>query len=97
MSLVEISHESDSVKGVFLVARDGKRAAEMTYVMSGPSVMIIDHTEIGAELKGQGVGKELVVAAVQYARRNNLKIMPLCPFAKAEFDRHTEYRDIRLQ
>lgn len=95
--MVEISHETDSAKGVFFVMQESKRAAEMTYVMSGSSVMIIDHTEVGPSLKGQGIGGQLVQAAVQYAREHGLKIMPLCPFAKADFAKHPEYDDIRLR
>jgi predicted GNAT family acetyltransferase len=32
--------------------------------------------------------------AVQYARENNLKILPLCPFAKSVFDKTEEIQDL---
>ncbi len=66
----------------------------MTYTMVGEDLMIIDHTEVGEELKGQGAGKELVKASVEFARKNNIKILPLCPFAKATFKKTPEYADV---
>jgi uncharacterized protein len=93
---MEISHETDAKGGVFYIERDGDRIAEMTYVMSGPSLMIIDHTEVSPTLKGQGVGRQLIVAGVAFARRQAYKIVPLCPFAKAEFQKHKEYGDVEM-
>ena len=40
------------------------------------------------------IGKDLVKAGVDFARQNNLKIIPLCPFAKAEFEKHADYTDV---
>lgn len=91
---MEIQHELDGSKGAFFVKLDGKRVAEMTYVMAGETRMIIDHTEVGDELKGQGAGKKLVLAAVEMAREKGYKILPLCPFAKSVFDRTPEIRDV---
>lgn len=66
----------------------------MTYVMAGPAIMIIDHTEVSSSLKGQGVGKQLVAKGVAFARERHLTVVPLCPFAKAEFEKHAEYGDV---
>ncbi|MFZ1683807.1 MAG: GNAT family N-acetyltransferase [Candidatus Zixiibacteriota bacterium] len=92
-----IKHEADDGKGVFYVDQDEKRPARMTYVMSGESLMIIDHTEVSAIFKGQGVGRQLVMAGVQFARERKFKIVPLCPFASAEFSKHPEYADVLSQ
>lgn len=46
-------------------------------------------------LKGQGVGKQLVAKVVEKMRQEQRKIIPLCPFAKHEFDNTREYDDIR--
>lgn len=68
--------------------------AEVHYVPTGPKLIIIDHTHVGDHLRGQGVGALLVKKAVDYARENELKIVPLCPFAKREFSVHEEYHDV---
>jgi predicted GNAT family acetyltransferase len=95
---MEIKHRFDDPKGIFYIEQDGKRVAEMTYVMSAPTIMIIDHTGVSPELKGQQVGRKLVLAGVEHARAKQLKIVPLCPFAKVEFEKHRqEYADVLYQ
>jgi predicted GNAT family acetyltransferase len=36
----------------------------------------------------------MVMAAVEYARANDFKIIPLCPFAKSVFDRTADIHDV---
>lgn len=33
-------------------------------------------------------------AVLENARREGFKILPLCPFAKGQFERHPEWRDV---
>ncbi len=73
----------------------GKLMAEISYVPSGERLTIIDHTWVDESLKGQGVGKKLVALVVEKMRAEQRKIIPLCPFAKHEFDTTPAYRDIR--
>ena len=81
-------------KGVFYYDVEGERKAEMTYSNAGPDKIIIDHTEVDESLRGEGVGYKLVEAAVNYARENQLKILPLCPFAAAVFRKRDDYSDV---
>jgi predicted GNAT family acetyltransferase len=92
---LEVKHEQFERKGSFFVERDGTRLAEMTYSRTPDAKhFIIDHTEVFEVLKGQGVGRQLVQASVEYARKEKLSIMPLCPFAKATFDKTPEWSDV---
>jgi len=91
---MNIQHEESSSKGAFFVEENGERLAFMTYSKAGPSRIIIDHTEVSEKLKGRNAGKQLVAAAVDYARKNHLIILPLCPFAKSVFDRTPAYADV---
>lgn len=91
---MEVKHKNDSKKGMFYIEQDGKIAAEMTYVWAGTGKFIIDHTEVNESLKGQGAGKQMVIKAVEFARKEGLKIVPLCPFAKRVFDKTPEYGDV---
>lgn len=84
-----------SSKGAFVVDGDnGERLAEMTYTHAGDTMVIIDHTHVSDALKGQGVGKQLVLAAVAWLRTSGLKVIPLCPFAKSVFDRDPALADV---
>jgi predicted GNAT family acetyltransferase len=89
-----IKNKKVGTKGMFYVENDGNILAEMTYSMPSPEKMIIEHTEVSDELKGQNAGYQLVHTAVEYARANNVKIVPLCPFANAVFKKKPEYADV---
>ncbi|MCT1531281.1 N-acetyltransferase [Sphingobacterium daejeonense] len=89
-----VKHEQSDNKGAFFAEEDGKRIGEMTYSKAGTGKIIIDHTEVDPEEKGKGIGSVLLEKAVEFARDNNLKILPLCPFAKAQFDRDVNIRDV---
>ncbi len=91
MEIQQINRDS---KGFFKAVSDGKEAGRMTYSWAGNDKFIIDHTEVNPEFNGKGVGKKMVMEAIKYARENNIKILPLCPFAKSVFDKTPEIRDV---
>ena len=91
---MQIQHTDNGKKGKFFVAQDGVEVAEMTYVWVGDKQFIIDHTEVSETLKGQHVGNQLVAAGVEFAREKQVKVIPLCPFAKHVFDTTAAYRDL---
>lgn len=90
-----IQHKHAETRGVFFVpGEEDDFLAELIYMKKEPDTMIIEHTEVDDELKGQNVGYQLVHMAIEYARTHNLKVIPMCPFAKAVIDRKPEYRDV---
>jgi predicted GNAT family acetyltransferase len=91
---MEILHDQTVSKGMFFVGEKTKPMAEMTYSKAGRETIIIDHTQVTDALKGQGAGKKLVTAAVEYARENKIKIIPLCPFARSVFEKVKEFQDV---
>ncbi|MDQ1097305.1 MULTISPECIES: GNAT family N-acetyltransferase [Chryseobacterium] len=92
--MIEIQHNNDEKRGSFAAYVDGEQAGLMTYTWAGDTRFIIDHTEVEKAYNGKGVGKEMLYAAVSYARENGKKIIPLCPFAKANFQKHEELQDV---
>ncbi len=85
--------ERGSSGGRWVAVVDGHEA-EMTYSRASPTLVIIDHTGVPDALRGRGVGQALVLRAVEDARREGFRIIPLCPFAKAQFERHADWRDV---
>jgi hypothetical protein len=90
---MEIMHEDDGSKGMFFVEQDGQILAKLTYVWDGNKI-IIDHTVVDNSLSGKGIGKQLMQKSVDFAREKNIKIMPLCSFAKAVFDKVEDFQDV---
>lgn len=90
----EVKLEVNDKNGFFFIEVDGKTEAKMTFVFAGEDKIIIDHTEVNPGNNGKGFGKMMVQKAVEFARQKNIKIIPLCPFAKSVFDKTPEFKDV---
>ncbi len=90
----DIRLEEGDSKGRYVVdAADGS-VAELTFTKVGSRQVIIDHTGVPEVFRGKGVGVLLVARAVEDARAAGKTIIPLCPFAAAQFRRHPEWADV---
>ena len=89
-----IEHHDDGTQGAFYLEENGRRLAEMTYRRTNATMIIVDHTEVDPSLSGQGVGRALLGALVEWARNTGTKVVPLCPFAKAQFGKDASIRDV---
>ncbi|MEZ5997183.1 MAG: GNAT family N-acetyltransferase [Hyphomonas sp.] len=93
MADYDIRREEGPTSGRYITVVNGHEA-EMTFSKAGATRIIIDHTEVPKALAGLGVGVALVRRAVEDARAAGIKIIPLCPFAKAQIERHPEWQDV---
>lgn len=91
---MQIKREDKGHKGSFYIEEADERLAEMTFSLAGDHRIIIDHTEVSDVLRGKGAGKQLVTAAVAWARETRKKILPLCPFARSVFEKVPEFQDV---
>jgi len=91
---MDITHKHDSSGGSFFIEGTGKKLGELTYSNVSDALITIDHTEVSEELKGKGAGKQLVSAAVDFARKNKLTVKLQCSFAKSVFERVREFQDV---
>ena len=81
-------------KNKFYIGEESEPKAEMTYVVSGEHLIIVDHTHVSDELRGQGAGGRMLAALTDWARREGIKIIPLCPYAKAQMEKNEAYYDL---
>jgi Predicted acetyltransferase len=89
-----IQHQESASRGAFVIQRDGRRIAEMTYTRTNPSLVVVDHTFVDPSLRGQGVARQLQDAMVAWARENQTKVVPVCSYVKVQFDRDASIRDV---
>jgi len=68
--------------------------AELVYKRVQDDRMIIEHTGVSDELRGENIGLQLVESAVEYARTHHLTVVPLCSFAKAIIHKRPEMQDV---
>lgn len=91
---MEILLKENESKGFAIAQDDGKRAGAMTYSIAGAALIIIDHTEVEPAYSGQNIGKQMLYKIVEMAREKNIKIIPLCPFAAAQFKKTDTIQDV---
>ncbi|MDB5280957.1 MAG: GCN5-related N-acetyltransferase [Bacteroidota bacterium] len=91
---MEVKQHGDNKNGSFYIEENGQKVGVMTYHFPHENKMVIVHTEVNPSQEGKGLGKLLVKAAVDYARAHNIKIDPVCPYAKSVFNRKPEYADV---
>lgn len=91
---MQIQQTDDGKKGAFFIKEDDALLAEMTYKWSDENLFIIEHTEVSEKLAGKGVGKQLVNAAVEFAKANNFKIVPVCSYAKHVLEKTEAYQQV---
>jgi predicted GNAT family acetyltransferase len=89
-----IRHDTDGRRGVFLIERDGRRVAELTYSRDD-RVAVVDHTWVDPQLRGGKAARRLVDGAVQWARVEGLRIAPTCSYVRVVLARTPEYADVR--
>lgn len=90
---MQIIDENGPTGGRYIARLDGAEA-EMSFSRASPQLIIIDHTGVPDSLRGKGVGQALASHAVEAARSGGWKIIPLCPFFKAQAQRNPQWRDV---
>jgi predicted GNAT family acetyltransferase len=90
-----VQHKQNGSGGKFFI-QDGHEdtLAALIYDQTSPGTMVIEHTEVDKTLRGRDIGDQLISKAVEFARSQNLKILPVCSFARAVFEMKKEYRDV---
>ena len=92
---MDIRHERQGLRHAFFIERDGQRVAEQTLsAAQDGKLAIIDHTEVDDSLRGQGIAKKLTVNTVEWARTSGIKLVPICPVAKAIIDKDPSLQDV---
>jgi uncharacterized protein len=86
----DVTH--DPATGRFEI-RTPSGTALLKYVHRGADLELL-HTEVPDALEGHGYGAALARAALDYARREGLKVIPSCPFVSAYLRRHPADADL---
>ncbi len=90
-----IQHSEHGNTGAFYLEREGARIAEMTYQRLGEARILIDHTFVDPGLRGKGVARQLLDAAVAWARGSNTKISATCSYVVVQFARDKSLADVQ--
>jgi predicted GNAT family acetyltransferase len=90
---MNIQHDEQQQEGMFFIEEEAKTVAKMTYKVRNGN-MVIEHTLVDEPLRGKDVGARLVGEGVKFARKKNMKIVPVCTYAKNLLESSKEYDDV---
>jgi hypothetical protein len=89
-----VEREDAPGHGRYVIHLPGGFEAEMTFRKLGAGVIAIDHTYTPPEFRGRNIAAKLMDRSIVDARRDNIKIRPVCSYAVAQFRRHPEWADL---
>jgi uncharacterized protein len=92
-----IRHEQNVRTGIFYLIHQCERMAFLSYLENPEGVLLLNHTYVSPELRGQNIASKLVESAVSYARKNHLKMVPVCPYVVKWFEKHPGEGDLLFQ
>lgn len=87
---MQVQHDPDASR--FHVQVEG-HDAEVSYQRRG-DVLELTHTGVPDAIGGRGVAGDLVRAAFEHARREGLRVRPICSYAAAWAKQHPDYDDV---
>ncbi len=84
-----VSIEREELNGVheFVLRIDGERQGFLEFTRPEVGVMRIEYVEVDPSLRGTGLGRQLVAKAVAFAKDSQLKVIPICSYARAVISR----------
>lgn len=84
-----VSIEREELNGVheFVLRVDGERLGFLEFTRPEVGVMRIEYVEVSPELRGTGLGRQLVAKAVDFAKDAKLRVVPICGYARAVITR----------
>ena len=80
-----VTIEREELNGTheFVLRIDGERFGFLEFTRPEVGVMRIEYVEVSPELRGMGLGRQLVEKAVAFARNASLRVIPICSYARA--------------
>lgn len=95
MSAVSIRRETTPEGGRYVATVEGRSGeAELTFTRQSLDLISADHTGAPDTLRGSGAALALVEHMVADAHKNGFKIVPLCPYVRAQLAKHPDWRDV---
>jgi predicted GNAT family acetyltransferase len=92
LNLDDISVTHDEARQQFSLTIDGQVA--LIAYRRRPGLLSLDLTEVPRSIQSQGVAAKLTRAALDFARAENLRVVPACSYAVAFIREHAEYQDL---
>ena len=85
----KVSIDREELNGVheFVLRIDGERLGFLEFTRPEVGLMRIEYVEVSPELRGTGLGRQLVAKAIDFAKETELRVVPICSYARAVIQR----------
>ena len=90
---MDVSVQDSPEQHRFVVLVDGDPRGFAAY-RERDSAVVITHSEVDPELRGQGVGQELARRTLDLVRERGDRVVAQCPFFARYIGEHPEYADL---
>ncbi len=87
---MEVIHDKENHSFVIKIEN---ASSYVSYSLSG-KMMELYTTYTPPQLRGRGLAEKVVKAALEYAKENNLKVVPTCSYVRVFIQRHPEYKSL---
>ena len=95
MSEIQLRKQDDGRRGRYVATIEGIDAeGEITFSHRGPGVISANHTGVPESMGGHGVAKALLNFMLDDARANGFRIVPVCPFVRAQYAKHPQWAEL---
>jgi uncharacterized protein len=91
---MEVKHDKDQQKFYFI--KDDKECY-VKYLMDDSKTFNILKVFVHPDLRNQGIAGKITKVALDYAKDNNLKVIPTCSYAEHFIIRNKEYRELLFE
>jgi hypothetical protein len=85
-----VIHEKENER--FVIYVEGNEVY-VEYTMAANKINL-DHTFTHPSLRGKGLAAHVVRAALEFAKENNLKVIPTCSYVQSFIAKNAEYKDL---
>jgi hypothetical protein len=92
---MNLAIEHHQEKKEFFAFAQGEKCF-ISYQIQG-QVMDLQHTVVPEKLGGKGYAGELTIFVLEYARKQNYKILPTCPYVANYIKKHQEFSNLISQ
>ena len=90
---LDIQH--DAANSRFFTVVDGLQC-EVDYQLAGTR-MSVNHTRVPVQLEGRGIAAAMVKQMLEWAKSQDLQVVPVCSYVSAYLQRHPEYQSLTAQ
>ncbi|WP_066096534.1 GNAT family N-acetyltransferase [Xanthomonas massiliensis] len=89
---IQVGHDPGACR--FFAEVEGLQA-RVDYALADGQRMVVESTQVPGPIANRGIAAALTRAALDFARRSGLTVVPACSYTAAFLQRHPEYRDLQ--